>query len=42
MNVQFQITESPAEIELPECPALALQAVVEEYQGLFRTIPGVT
>ena len=32
----------PAEIELPECPALALQAVVEEYQGLFRTIPGVT
>ena len=41
-NVQFQITESLWKIELPECPALALQAVVEEYQVLFHTIPGVT
>ena len=29
-------------IELPECPAPALQRVIEEYQALFRTTPGVT
>lgn len=34
--------QKPVSIELPECPALALQTVVKEYQALFRTTPGVT
>ena len=32
----------PVSVELPECPAPALQRVIEEYQALFRTTPGVT
>ena len=32
----------PVSIELPECPAPTLHRVIEEYQALFRTTPGVT
>ena len=32
----------PVEIEFPECSLPSFQTVIEEYQSLFRTTPGVT
>ena len=34
--------QKPASIELPECPKPGLLAVVQKYQDLFQTTPGVT
>jgi len=36
------VYQSPASIELPECPKSGSQEVVHEYQDLFQTVSGVT
>ena len=42
-NVQFQtIYNELPQLELPGCPLMAFYTVVEKYENLFRTTPGVT